>query len=548
MKITEQLAVRSHVLKGHVNRYALLGLIISIGTILFATLLVSYQLTGGVSIGGILHAQASNPALWALNLTPFMFAYWGQAFCYELANKAETIIEDTTKELVVKSGDLESKLKYESNHDHLTNLPNSRLLSQRINQGIKQLNKGEALALIIININNFKDVNYDFGAFSANSLLLQFTEKLKTLLLEPYMLQAYMGMNMVARLQGAKFAILIPRFKQEHNLESMLDNIVKATSTGFMLDGHNIEIKTTAGVALYPEHGDNEEAILRNATLCFLNAEKEGKRYAIYNPSMDKNYKTKRIRLKELNTAIENEEMDVLYQPTYELDTGRIIGAEAQISFDHPKYDMLNDEKLISLVEGSNVVNNLTEFTLRKAVQQLEIWHKSKHKISITVNLLNATNMELPEFIKNLLKEYNIPAEFLKVELTEKACLSDQAYSMNFLKQLASQGIRVAISDFCSGYSSFVYLTNFPISEIKIDKSFVTKMMQDDKKLTVVRGIIKLAGAMNLVVFADGITDQSILNELKKLGCMYGQGPYLADAAKANDFTALLSAPPKTAQ
>jgi len=541
MNLTHHLAIRSSVLKGHVNKYAMLGLIISISSILFASLFVSYQITGMISIAGFIAAQTSNPAIWALDLTPFMFAYWGQSFCYELANKAELIIEDQTKELVNKSGDLESKLQHESNHDYLTNLPNQRLLSQRIMQALKQRNKDEELALIILNIKDFKTINYDFGSFSANSLLMQFTEKLKTILLEPYMLQAYMGMNMIARLQGAEFAILLPRVRKEHQLEEILTQLIEDTSVTFMIDGTSINIATTAGVALYPQHGTTDEALIHHATLCLLHTEKEGKAYAFYDARMDVQYKSKRIMLKEINQSVDNQEIDVLYQPTMALDSEKTIGAEAVICFNHPNYGQLSADKLIPLVEGTSVDKKLTYLVLKTAIKQLALWHQTNHKIYMIINLYNAADMELPGFIAQLLKENNLSADYLRIELTEKACLSDQKHTMTVLTQLADLGIKIAISDFGSGYSSFVYLTNFPISVLKIDKAFVMNMMKDEKKLSIVRAIIKLAAAMNLVVFADGITDQAILTELKQLGCLYGQGSYFSDALNASDFNALLT-------
>lgn len=321
MSINQQIALRSTVLKEHVKKYAILGLVISISSIILASFLVSYQLTGEISLWGFVQAQKTNPAIWALDLTPFMFAYWGQAFSYELASKAELIIEDKTRELVTKSGDLESKLKYETNHDNLTNLPNSRLLSQRINQDIQQLQKDENLVVIIVNINDFKEINYKFGSFSANSLLIQFTEKLKSILLEPYMLQAYMGMNMVARLQGAGFAFLIPRLHKEHQLETIITNILEETSVGFMIDGNSIELSTIAGVAIYPQHGKNDEELLHHASLSLLHAVKKNQAYAVYESSMSRIYQTKMVLLKELHKAIDNDEIKLLYQPIIELST-----------------------------------------------------------------------------------------------------------------------------------------------------------------------------------------------------------------------------------
>lgn len=540
MTIKQQLALRSSVLKGHVNKYALLGLAISIGSIIFASLIVSYQLLGEVSIHGFLLAQTSNPAIWALDLTPFMFAYWGQSFCYELANKAELIIEDKTREYVSKSGDLELKLKYESNHDSLTNLPNSKLLGQRINQGITQIKKGENLALIILIINNFKQVNYEYGNFNANNLLLQFTEKLKTILLEPYMLQAYMGMNMIARLQGAEFAILIPRLVNQHDLESILNNIVDSTSTGFMMDGNTIDVSTTAAVALYPQHGENDEQLIHHATLSLLHAEKQGKRFAIYEPSMHSSQKTKRVMFKEISSAIDSEEMSVLFQPNYALSENKIIGADAVIAFDHSKYGRLDGEKLISIVEGTSIVNNLSIFMLRNAIKQLVEWQRVGNPIYVTVQLFNVTDLEMPSYIDSLLKENHIAPEHLKIAITEKACLSDQTRSVEFLNALHALGIKVVISDFCSGYSSFTYLTNFPISEIKIDQSFIMNMMKDDKKYKVVKGIIHLAKAMNLKVFANGISDEETRNAIVKLGCNFGEGPFFSPPVPEEEFGSLL--------
>lgn len=540
MSINQQIALRSTVLKEHVKKYAILGLVISISSIILASFLVSYQLTGEISLWGFVQAQKTNPAIWALDLTPFMFAYWGQAFSYELASKAELIIEDKTRELVTKSGDLESKLKYETNHDNLTNLPNSRLLSQRINQDIQQLQKDENLVVIIVNINDFKEINYKFGSFSANSLLIQFTEKLKSILLEPYMLQAYMGMNMVARLQGAGFAFLIPRLHKEHQLETIITNILEETSVGFMIDGNSIELSTIAGVAIYPQHGKNDEELLHHASLSLLHAVKKNQAYAVYEPSMSRIYQTKMVLLKELHKAIDNDEIKLLYQPIIELSTGKIVGAEAITYFEEEKYGLITSDKMMPLIEGTGLMKTVTLFTLKHAIKQLALWRQVNPHIHLRVGILDSTETELPNKIAALLKEHDLPPSCLKIELTEKVCLSDQTHSINVLQQLSELGIDIAISDFGSGYSSFIYLSNFPIDEIKIDPSFTRHMMEDKKKHQIVKAIVKLAGAMDLAVFADGIQNEIILNELKRLGCLYGQGPYFYDAINVESFVKLL--------
>ena len=542
MNIKQHFTLRSEILKGHVNKYTILGLVISLISIVIASVLVSYQLTGFINFDGIILAHKTNPALWALDLTPFMFAYWGQSFCYELANTMESMIEDKTRELVNKSSDLELKLQYETNHDHLTNLPNQRLISQRITQGILQLHKGEELVVIILHINAFKEINYKYGSFNGNSLLIQFAEKLKTILLEPYLLQAYMGMNMVARLQGAEFAILIPRLRKEHHLDGLLIKLLAATSTNFMIDGNSIKVTTTVGVALYPLHGSDDEALLLHANSSLFYAEKEGLSHAIYDATMDKSVDAGHIKLKELEEAVDHETITLLFQPELELKTEKIIGAEVVIQFESPEYGMMSADKLLPILEESPLVKKLTYLMLRKAVKQLAEWQQANHNIYITVSIFDATDMELPSVIEGMLKEHNISAEYLKLELTEKACLIDQSRSLTVLKKLAELGIKLVISDFCSGYTSFIYLTNFPISEIKIDKSFVLNMITDEKKLSIVRASIKLASTMDLIVMADGIVDQKILKKLKQLGCLYGQGLYFSPPVNADSISASMKA------
>lgn len=540
MAIKQHLKIRTTVLKDHVNKYAILGLGISFVSIFMASILVSYQLTGFIDIPGVIRAQESNPALWALDLTPLLFAYWGQSFCYELASSVESLIEDKTRELEYKSSELESRLHYETNHDHLTNLPNQRLLSQRINQGIQQIHKGEELAVIILHIGGFKEVNYQYGSFNANNLLVQFAEKLKSVLLEPYLLQAYMGMNMAARLQGAEFAVLIPRLRKEHHFDDLITKILASTSSNYMIDGNSINIKTSAGVALYPQHGDNDLSLIRHANFSVFHAEKEGKPFAIYRGGMDKGVNFDQLKIRELKTAIDKDQIIILYQPELQLKTEKIVGVEALCCYDDPKAGLSDINKCLPLLEGTDVVKKLTRLIVKKAVAQVADWLKENQTLYVTLNLLDAADEDLPAYIDQVLKEYQVSSEHLKLALTEKACLEEQTRTVSVLKQLANLGIRLVINDFCSGYSSFIYLTNFPITDIKIDKSFVMNMMQDEKKLRVVRTVIRIAETLNLVAYADGIPDKQTMKELVSLGYIYGQAAYLSEACRAEEITSLI--------
>lgn len=543
MSIKQHLVIKSSVLRDRVNKYALLGLAISFVSILIASILVSYQLTGFIDLPGFILAQKTNPALWALDLTPIIFAYWGQSFCYELANTMETLIENKTRILQNKSTDLELKLHYETNHDHLTKLPNQRLLSERINQGIKQLRTGEELALILIHIRSFKEMNYSYGAFNANNILVQFAEKLKTILLEPYLLQAFMGMNMVARLQGAEFAILLPRLVKEHQLEQLITKLLDSTNMHLMIDGQSVKVTTTAGVAIYPAHGRDDAALLLHANSSLFYAEKQGLPYAIYDANMNKGMSDVKIKSTELVSALDQDQLTMMYVPDMDLKTEGIIGVEAQVYFEDPEYGMTNVDKLLPLIENTALLQKLTSMTLTKGLKQLAVWHQANKKIVLTISLLDATDNEFPNLVNKLLKKNNISPEFLNVQMTEKVCLSDQGVSIQILKKLANIGVKLVISDFCSGYSSYTYLTIFPINEIKIDKSYIRNMLTNENQLRVVSAAIKLADALDLVAFADGIPDIKTLKKLKQLGCMVGQGPYFSPPRPGDEMTSMLGKP-----
>lgn len=544
MDINYKLVKPSIVFKEYVNKYAYIGLSISIISILIASFIVSYQITGFINVNGFLRAQSSNPAIWILDLTPFLFAYWGQAFCYGLANTAETLVADKTQELLYKSGDLESKLKYESEHDFFTQLPNSLLFREQVTQAINKIEKSNELAVILLKLNDFKAIHNNFGNFNANSVLMQFVKKLKDMLLSPFMLQATMGMNSVARMEGDEFALLLPRLNKNINWDKLLNAIIDATTLNFIVDSIHVNISTTAGAAIYPHDGDEELSLVNHARTAVFHARKKDKPFALYHSNMEDDFTTNRIVVNGLKKSIENQEMKIYFQPTVELATGKIIGAEAMVSFVHEKYGLISMEKFISLIEGTSLIQQLTRFMLTHVTKQLALWHQAGHKIFVSVNLSgqDAIDRNLPAFVAKLLNENKIPSEYLILEFNERACLAEQAKSIDVLNQLSNLGVKIAIHDFCSGYASFIYLVNFPINEIKIEKSLILNMVKDKKKSKIVEAIIKLAQTFELEVLADGVESREVREQLKQYGCRYGQGFYFSRQMSPYEFMVLLTA------
>lgn len=549
MNAKQKFPIDSAVLKSHVTRYAFLGLAIAVFSIITASFLVSYQLIGEFSIQGFILAQKTNPVIWILDLTPFIFGYWGQAFTQGLMNRAVTLMGQTTQEYININTELESKLLHESYYDSLTNLPNPRMLSKQIRGAMEMLAGHGELIVVILRINDFNSINYNFGTFNANNVLKQFANKLNSIVINPEMVKDIMGINAAARIQSDEFSLIFPKVGEDYDVEELLNDLIKLLSVNFMVDGINISITVTAGVSIFPRDGKTEEVLMSHANIAAYHARKEGKPYVIYNTQME-DVTQNRIILSELKNAIENNELEIYYQPVLDLETQAIVGAEALVRFNHPQYGLLAAEKFIPLIEGTNLIRKLAYFMLTGTIKQLSEWYAAGHQIYVSVNLSlrDVTDTDLPDIIQELIQDINVPKELLKLEFTERACLTDQAVAKEVLEQLAALGVKLSIDDFCSGYSSFMYLVNYPINDIKIEKSLILKMSKDLRKDKIVEAILQLAKVLNLDVVADGICDEETFERLKEMGCRYGQGFLFSRAVSAHQFEKLLAAGTAPAQ
>lgn len=533
----------SIILKEYVNKYAYIGLSIAISSILIATFIVSYQVSGFINIDGFIKAQTTNPAIWILDLTPFLFAYWGQSFCHGLVNTAESFVANKTEELRYKSGDLESKLKYESEHDFFTQLPNAILFHEQINEAINKIEKPNELAVILLKLNDFQTIHNNFGNFNSNSVLIEFVKKLKLMLLSPFMLGATMGINSLARIKGDEFALLLPRLNKHINCNTLLNTIVDATNLSFTVDGIDIHMSTTAGAAIYPHAGEDYASLVNHARTAVFHARKKGKPFALYRSDMEEDFTTNRMIMNGLKKSIEHQEIQIFYQPLVELATGKLIGAEAMSSFVHEQYGLIPTEKFMSLIEGSNLIQQLSAFMLTNVTKQLVFWHQAGHKIFASVHLSaqDAVDKKLPAFIKQLLNKHKIAPEYLVLEFDERACLSDHEKSISVFNELSSLGVQIAIHDFCSGYCSFMYLVNFPIRQIKIETSLILNMTHDKRSSKIVDVIIQMAQTLKLDVFANGVENQETREQLQQYGCKYGQGFYFSPQLSPYEFSAQLN-------
>lgn len=268
---------------------------------------------------------------------------------------------------------------------------------QRIGQSIQKLSQGDMLAVMLIKITDFKDINYKFGSFGANSLLVQYAEILKGILLDPCMLQPYMGMNMLARIQGSEFAILIPRLREEHHFTSIVETILKRAQLDFNMEGKQVKITSTLGAALFPAHGENEESLLHHASISLLHAEREGLSYAIYDTHMDDQFKTERVLFKEISQSIESDKINLKYSPYYDLNTNKIIGARAIEVFNGMSIQDFSDDKISVILEGSPIVHN-SKHSINQALEE----PKKLQLLKAVIAMADIMNLEvMAEGIEN---------------------------------------------------------------------------------------------------------------------------------------------------
>lgn len=304
----------------------------------------------------------------------------------------------------------------------------------------------------------------------------------------------------------------------------VVKKIIETTSTNFMIDGNDIKIKTTAGVVIYPDYGENKDELFHFSTLALLHAEKENKSYAFFQSSMSKLINTKHILLKEIQESIKSETIEILYRPVISLKNEEIIEIEATPNFKHEVYGEVNSDYLFTLVEKTNLDTKLMKITINNAIKNYSNWHKKNEHIGLKIDLLTVNDHNLVQELEELLRKHDIPADKVTLMFTEKACLSDQVTSSKVISQLVKMGIRISIKDFATGFASFNYLTNFPINEIQIDKSYIKNMIENKNKYKLVEVIISVARTLNLTLSASGIEDEKTLAALIQLGCKKGSG------------------------
>jgi diguanylate cyclase (GGDEF)-like protein len=407
-------------------------------------------------------------------------------------------------------------------------------LHDRLQHAIRaaQRDRGSA-ALLIMDLDRFKEVNDTFGHQYGDLLLEQLGRRLGGALRES---------DTVARLGGDEFAVLLPAASAELARQAA-DRLLAVLEEPFALGGLQLEIGASIGIALSPEHGTDADTLLRRADVAMYVAKRAGTGPVVYSAEQDQHSPSRLALVGELRRAIEHDELSLVYQPKVDYQSGRVNCVEALVRWEHPRHGLLGPDQFLPIAEQTGLIRPLARWVLEAALREAHRWFKAGLDISVAVNLSmrNLHDPQITDTIHELLGRCDVPPGRLLIEITESSLMADAARAMDVLTQLRGMGIGISIDDFGTGYSSLAYLKRLPVDELKIDRSFVSHMALDENDAAIVRSTIGLAHDLGLTVVAEGVEDQAAWDMLSGLGCDIAQGYFVSRPMPAADLARWLN-------
>lgn len=436
-------------------------------------------------------------------------------------------VGEMVSQLRVRTGQLEQLAM----HDVLTSLPNRALLGDRLEQALLAAGRDtQPMALLLIDLDNFKDVNDTFGHPAGDSLLQDVAKRLRSVVRQS---------DTIARLGGDEFAVVLPGASSEA-AQQVAGLLIESVTRPFIVEGQTIEIGLSIGVALYPDHGPNAAALMRQADVAMYAAKREQVGMSVYEPDLDGHSPDRLGLVADLRRAIEHDELVLHYQPQMQLLSGNVPCFEALVRWQHPERGLVPPDDFITLAENTGLIRPLTTWVLDHALQQCREWREQGLETAVAVNLSmrNLQDEQLPEKLADLLEKWQMPARLLRIEVTESSLMANPDRVRGILERTQAMGVLISIDDFGTGYSSLGYLKRLPVDELKIDKSFVQDIVADSEDAAIVRSIISLAHDLGLTVVAEGVENQAIWDLLEVLRCDSIQGFYLSRPLPAQQVVA----------
>jgi diguanylate cyclase (GGDEF)-like protein/PAS domain S-box-containing protein len=430
----------------------------------------------------------------------------------------------------------EEQIAHLAYHDALTGLPNRTLFQDRLSQALARTERrGRLLAVLFLDLDRFKLINDTLGHNAGDQLLQQVATRLQSCVRKD---------DTVARVAGDEFTILLSEISQPEAAGRIAQKLLETIAEPWFVEGRELYVTASVGIALYPADGRDGESLVKSADAAMYRAKDLGRNnYQLCTPGMTTRAMDRMNLETRLRHALERDELVLHYQPFVNLATGAVVGTEALVRWKHPERGLIEPDDFIPLAEDSRLILPVGEWVMRTAATQLKAW-----QLSISGSLRMAVNLSarqfqqenLPRVVRRILDDAGVAAEFLELEITETVAMQRVGWTAGVLRRLQGMGVHISIDDFGVGQSSLSYLKHFPLSTLKIDRSFVRKLLDDPEDEAIVRAVIALAHSLNLKVIAEGVETESQVAFLKAAGCEEMQGFVFSRPCPADEMEVIL--------
>lgn len=446
----------------------------------------------------------------------------------ELARVNEEL-EERVHFRTLELAELNAEMAHQAMHDPLTGLPNRLLIHERIAHAIAQARRldGE-VAILMLDLNNFKDINDTLGHAYGDELLQQVARRLPSTLRES---------DTVGRLGGDEFAIVLPSANVDE-AAMVAQKISDCLDEGFVVEEQPLAVTASIGGAVYPDHGTDHSTLLRCADIAMYISKQRKSSFTAYDKVHDQHSPQRLSLVVDLRNAIEQNEIELYYQPIVDLRTGKVTMAEALLRWEHSSLGAVAPAEFVPIAENVGLINSLTSWVLESAIRQCSDWRRAGYQVRVSVNLSarNLIDPGLPGRLSGLISRYGVPAEAIRLEVTESAIMANPNRIYEIINHENLSGMSVAIDDFGTGYSSLSYLKKLPVTDVKIDRTFIVDMPDSDDDKMIVQAVIDLAHNLGHRVVAEGIENSRILEYLMRMKCGYGQGYLFSKAVRASEL------------
>ncbi|MDX1298356.1 MAG: EAL domain-containing protein [Pseudomonas sp.] len=430
----------------------------------------------------------------------------------------------------------ENSLLRMAQYDFLTGLPNRLQLQQQLDKILEDAGRlNRRVAVLCVGLDDFKGINEQFSYQTGDQLLLALSDRLRS----------HSGrLGALARLGGDQFALVQADIEQPYEAAELAQTVLDDLDNPFMLDQQQVRLRATIGITLFPEDGDSTEKLLQKAEQTMTLAKSRSRnRYQFYIASVDSEMRRRRELEKDLRDALALNQLHLVYQPQIDYRDHRVVGVEALLRWQHPQHGLVPPDLFIPLAEQNGSIIPIGEWILDQTCRQLREWHDqgfTELRMAVNLSTVQLHHVELPRVVNNLMQVYRLPMRSLELEVTETGLMEDINTAAQHLLSLRRSGALIAIDDFGTGYSSLSYLKSLPLDKIKIDKSFVQDLLEDEDDATIVRAIIQLGKSLGMQVIAEGVETVEQEAYIIAQGCNEGQGHLYSKPLPARELTAYL--------